>query len=95
MTQFTKDDVYYFAKFARLAMTDSEAESYASRLSDMIGFADALKEVDTENVGPMTHPLKLINVLREDIPTDRLDREEMLKSVKEHEAGMIKVPNIL
>ena len=34
----------------------------------------------------MTHPLQLYNVLRKDIPTDALDREEMLKSVKEHEA---------
>ena len=60
-----------------------------------IGFANKLQEVDTEHVAPMTHPLQLYNVLREDIPTDALDREEMLKSVKEHEAGQIKVPTIL
>ena len=46
-------------------------------------------------IAPMTHPLQLYNVMREDIPTDVLDREEMLKSVKEHEDGEIKVPTIL
>jgi len=95
MTQFTKDNVLYFANFARLGMTDAEAESFASQLEALIGFSDILNEVDTENVEPMTHPLHLFNVLREDVPADILDREEMLKSVKETEAGMIKVPNIL
>ena len=47
--------------------------------------SDKLQEVDTDNVAPMTHPLQLFNVMREDVPTDVLDREEMLKSVKEHE----------
>ncbi|MFD1927753.1 Asp-tRNA(Asn)/Glu-tRNA(Gln) amidotransferase subunit GatC [Sporosarcina siberiensis] len=95
MTQFTKDNVQYFANFARLGVTDTEAEVFASQLEVLIGFSDILNEVDTENVEPMTHPLHLFNVLREDVPTDVLDREEMLKSVKETESGMIKVPNIL
>ena len=95
MTQLTIDEVKRHAGLARLAMTDDEAEMFAEQLEDMIGFANKLNELDTENVAPMTHPLPLYNVLREDIPTDALNREEMLKSVKEHEAGQIKVPTII
>lgn len=95
MTQFTKDDVHYFANFARIALTDAEAEILAPNIGEMIEFTNALRDVDTENVQPMTHPLAMVNVLREDTPVDVLDREEMLISVKEHEDGMIKVPNIL
>lgn len=58
-------------------------------------FSDLLKEVDTSNVEPMTHPLTITNVLREDTPADILDREDMLKSVEDAEDGLIKVPNIL
>ncbi|MCG3086395.1 Asp-tRNA(Asn)/Glu-tRNA(Gln) amidotransferase subunit GatC [Sporosarcina cyprini] len=93
--QFTKDDVYYFANFARIAFTDEEAEQYADQLSELDKFAERFEEVDTANVQPMTHPLHQVNVLREDVPTDILNRDEMLASVKEHEDGMIKVPNIL
>ena len=32
----------------RLAMTDAEAEMFAEQLDDMIGFANKLQEVDTE-----------------------------------------------
>ena len=64
-------------------------------LASIISMADELTELDTENVIPMTHALELINVMREDVPNDVLDREEMLKSVKEHKDGQIKVPTIL
>jgi len=95
MTKFTAVDVQYFANFARIAFSDQEAEEYSALISELVEFGDALKEVDTDNVEPMTHPLQLFNVLREDVPQDILDRDEMLASVKEHEDGMIKVPNIL
>lgn len=95
MTKFTPEDVQYFANFARIAFSDQEAEVFSEIISDLVEFGDALKEIDTENVEPMTHPLQLYNVLREDVPQDILDRDEMLASVKEHEDGMIKVPNIL
>ncbi|MBO1913127.1 Asp-tRNA(Asn)/Glu-tRNA(Gln) amidotransferase subunit GatC, partial [Microvirga sp. 3-52] len=64
-------------------------------LATFIGYADKLNELDLENVVPMTHALQQINVMREDVERNVLDRDEMLKSVKEHENGEIKVPTIL
>ena len=95
MTKFTAEDVQYFANFAKIAFTDQEAEEFSASISELVEFADVLKDVDTDNIEPMTHPLQLFNVLREDITKDILDRDEMLASVREHEDGMIKVPNIL
>ncbi|MCM3711438.1 Asp-tRNA(Asn)/Glu-tRNA(Gln) amidotransferase subunit GatC [Sporosarcina luteola] len=95
MTKFTTEDVHYFANFAKIAFSDQEAEVFSEIISELVEFGDALKEVDTDNIEPMTHPLQMFNVLREDVPQDVLDRDEMLASVKEHEDGMIKVPNIL
>lgn len=95
MTNVTKDDVQYFAKFAWMDMSDEQAELFAEKLSELITFTSHIQEVETDQVEPMTHPLQLFNVMREDVPHDVLDREEMLQSVKEHEDGMIKVPSIL
>lgn len=95
MSNFSKEDVQYYAKFAHIDMPDSEAEKFATRLDTLLGFSDRLKELDTEGVEGMTHPLAMTNVFREDIPADILDRDEMLKSVEDHEGGQIKVPNIL
>ncbi|MFJ7936533.1 Asp-tRNA(Asn)/Glu-tRNA(Gln) amidotransferase subunit GatC [Sporosarcina sp. NPDC096371] len=95
MTQLTKEQVKHHATLAWIAITDEEAEAYVSQLGGIVEFVKELEEVDTEQVEPMTHPLQIFNVMRKDVPADVLDREEMLKGVKEHEAGQIKVPNIL
>ncbi|WP_318616395.1 Asp-tRNA(Asn)/Glu-tRNA(Gln) amidotransferase subunit GatC [Sporosarcina sp. YIM B06819] len=95
MTQLTKEQVKHHATLAWLAITDDEAEAYVTELSGIVDFVKELQEADTDGVEPMTHPLQVFNVLRKDVPTDILDREEMLKSVKQHEDGQIKVPTIL
>lgn len=95
MTTVTIDEVNYLAGRIRLGLSEDEAATYAEELGELISFIGKLQEVDTEQVAPMTHPLQMVNVLRKDVPVDVLDREEMLKSVKEHEAGQIKVPTII
>ena len=95
MTTITKEEVKDVASRAMLAITDAEAEMFAEDLSTFIEYGDMLQELDTENVVPMTHALQQMNVMREDVEADVLNREEMLKSVKEHQGGAIKVPTIL
>ena len=95
MTKLTKDEVKDIAGRAMLALTDEEAEKFAGELTTFIDFGEKLNELDTENVVPMTHALQQMNVMREDVEADVLDREEMLKSVKDHQDGAILVPTIL
>ncbi|QUW23633.1 Asp-tRNA(Asn)/Glu-tRNA(Gln) amidotransferase subunit GatC [Sporosarcina sp. Marseille-Q4063] len=95
MTKVTKEELLAVADRAMLELTDEEADVFTEDLATFIGFADKLNELDLENVVPMTHALQQINVMREDVERDVLDRDEMLKSVKEHQNGEIKVPTIL
>ena len=95
MTKITKEEVLGVADRAMLAITDEEVELFTEDLATFIGYADKLNELDLENVVPMTHALQQVNVMREDIEKDVLDRDEMLKSVKEHQNGEILVPTIL
>lgn len=95
MTKLTKEEVQAVAHRAMLELTEEEAEMFAEDLSSVIAYADNLNELDTENVIPMTHALQQLNVMREDVVENVLDREDMLESVKEHQAGEILVPTIL
>ncbi|KZE37786.1 glutamyl-tRNA amidotransferase [Bhargavaea cecembensis] len=96
MAVITKDQVKHVANLARLAITEEkEVEYYTEKLATIIEFAEQLNEVDTSGVEPTTHPVPLVNVLREDEPAKGLDRDLMLKNVPEHEDGMVKVPSIL
>ncbi|KOF09679.1 glutamyl-tRNA amidotransferase [Planococcus glaciei] len=95
MAKITKEEVIEVAHLARLAITDEEAVHFADQLEAITNAMELLNELDTENVEPTTHVLPMVNVLREDKSIPGLDRELVLKNVKEHEAGQIKVPTIL
>lgn len=95
MSNITKEELLDVAGRAMLELTDEEVEQYTADLSAFMAYADKLNELNTDNVEPMTHALQQANIMREDIVKDVLDREEMLKSVKEHQDGEIKVPTIL
>ncbi|MGH2319634.1 Asp-tRNA(Asn)/Glu-tRNA(Gln) amidotransferase subunit GatC [Planococcus sp. SE5232] len=95
MAKMTKEEVIEVAHLARLAITNEEAEHFADQLEAITNAMELLNELDTDNVEPTTHVLQMVNVLREDKSIPGLDRELVLKNVKEHEGGQVKVPTIL
>ena len=95
MATITNEEVRHVAHLARLAITEEEVEHFTEQLAKIVQFADKLNELDTTNVEPTTHVLPLENVLREDKSVAGLDRDLMMKNVKEQEAGQVKVPAIM
>ncbi|GAB6100008.1 Asp-tRNA(Asn)/Glu-tRNA(Gln) amidotransferase subunit GatC [Halanaerocella petrolearia] len=90
-----KETVERVAHLARLELTEEEVEEFTEQLSDILGHAEKLNELDTEDVEPMAHVLPVNNVLRDDEVRESLDREEALANAPEKEQGMFKVPQIV
>lgn len=95
MARLTKEDVQHVADLARLSFSEEELETFTQQLDDIIGFAEQLNELDTENVEPTTHVLEMSNVLRDDESWEWLTREEALKNAPEKQDGQVKVPSVL
>ncbi len=95
MAKMTKEEVIEVAHLARLAITDEEAVHFADQLEAITNAMELLNELDTENVEPTTHVLPLVNVMRKDKSIEGLPREMVMKNVKEHEGGQVRVPTIL
>jgi aspartyl-tRNA(Asn)/glutamyl-tRNA(Gln) amidotransferase subunit C len=95
MSEITKEQVLHVAHLARLAITDEEAEKMTKELDAIIGYAELLNELDTDNVEPTTHVLDLKNVMREDEPRKWIDREDALKNAPDEKNGQFRVPSIL
>ncbi|MFK8795741.1 Asp-tRNA(Asn)/Glu-tRNA(Gln) amidotransferase subunit GatC [Planococcus plakortidis] len=95
MAKMTKEEVIEVAHLARLAITDEEAVHFADQLEAITNAMELLNELDTESVEPTTHVLPLVNVMREDKSIEGLPRELVMKNVKEHEGGQVRVPTIL
>ncbi len=62
-------DVEYFARLARIRLTDEEKARFAKELASVLAYVEELKEVDTENVSPMTGGTDLRSVYRDDEPS--------------------------
>ena len=61
----------------------------------MIGFIDKLSELDTTGVEPLLHISQNKNVLREDVPSNMLSRDEALKNAPHHDGVYFKVPKVI
>ncbi|MNO42550.1 Aspartyl/glutamyl-tRNA(Asn/Gln) amidotransferase subunit C [compost metagenome] len=89
------NDVEHVAKLARLNLTDEERVMFTEQLNAILQYADKLNELDTENVEPTTHVLKLHNVMREDEVKESLSAEKVFRNAPEEEDGQFKVPAVL
>ncbi len=89
------DDVRHIAKLARLGVTEEEVARFAEQLSGILEHFSALEAVDTSKVEPTANPLPLTNVMREDVVTPSLAREEVLANAPEVEDGLLRVRAVL
>ena len=88
----TRADVENVAGLARLHLTDEEIGRMEGQLSRILEAIDALRDVDTSQVGPTASVLALENVMREDIPSDGISREAALANAPLREGDHLRVP---
>jgi len=65
--QLTTEQVKKIAQLARLELTPEEMERYAGQLTDILTYAELLKELDTNAVAETSQVTGLSNVTREDV----------------------------
>lgn len=95
MAELTDDDVRHVARLARLALTDDEVTNLRGELTQILGYAEQVGELATEDVPPTGHPSGLRNVLRDDEPRPSLPPDAALSTAPEAEDGRFRVPRIV
>ncbi|MGQ0550091.1 MAG: Asp-tRNA(Asn)/Glu-tRNA(Gln) amidotransferase subunit GatC [Armatimonadota bacterium] len=87
--------VEHVARLARLALSDEERERFAEQLGRILEYCALLDAQPLEGVPPTSHVMPITNVLRDDVVTPSLSREEVLGQAPAHEAGFFRVPRVL
>ena len=87
--------VAHVARLARLELSQEELARYTGQLASVLEYAAELAELEVGDLEPMSHPLPLSNVLREDEPGPTLERDEVLAAAPAVEDGRFRVPRIL
>jgi aspartyl-tRNA(Asn)/glutamyl-tRNA(Gln) amidotransferase subunit C len=90
-----EDQVRHVAALARLSLDDAELADLTPKLAAILRYAEQVGEVAADDVEPMTHPLGLVDVLREDVPGAVLSAAEVLASAPDPQVGRFGVPRIV
>ncbi len=93
--KLSRDEVVHIAALARLGMTEADIEKAREQLSNILENFEVLKEVDTANVPPTAQSIKLVNVLRDDVPQASLSPEEVLANAPDREGDLFKLRAVL
>ena len=93
--RLSPSQVAHVARLARLELTDEELARYTEQLASMLDHFRDIDALQLDDVVPMTQPLPLQNVFRDDVVGPTLDRDEVLAAAPAAEAGRFRVPPIL
>ena len=93
--RLSPSQVAHVARLARLELTEQELARYTEQLASMLDHFRDIDALDLDDVVPMTQPLPLQNVFRDDVVGPTLDRDEVLAAAPAAEAGRFRVPPIL
>ena len=95
MSTISRDEVARLAKLARLALSDSELDSFAGQLDAILGYVGKIQAVDVSGVEPTGNPLKSETVTRPDIVAPGLTQQQALAEAPSADEGRFVVPQIL
>jgi aspartyl-tRNA(Asn)/glutamyl-tRNA(Gln) amidotransferase subunit C len=95
----TPQDVSRIAHLARLELHETEHASMLSQLNGFFSIVEQMSAVDTRGVAPLYTPLSAIDEvalrLRDDIVTERNDRDLNQRSAPAVEDGLFLVPKVI
>ena len=91
----TKDTILKISNLAKISITDQEVEKLESEISTIISWVDALNEVDTENVTPMSNSLTNTLRMREVLVTDGNKVSDILSNSPADDENFFVVPKVI
>lgn len=65
----TQADIKHIAHLARIAVSDSEADTTLTKLTGILGLIEQMQAVDTTGIIPMSHSQDVVQRLRPDVVT--------------------------
>jgi aspartyl-tRNA(Asn)/glutamyl-tRNA(Gln) amidotransferase subunit C len=95
MLSITREEVVHVAQLARLHLGPDQLAAMQHHFEQILEHFARLAEIDTEGVEPTFHPLPRVNVMREDEPTEPMDRERILRNAPSGDEECFLVPLIM
>jgi aspartyl-tRNA(Asn)/glutamyl-tRNA(Gln) amidotransferase subunit C len=95
MARIDRVEVERVASLARLSVSDEQAERLAVELDSFLGYIETLRELDTSQVEPTSHPIPLPTPMREDLAEAPIDAELAVANAPESAGFAFLVPKVI
>lgn len=93
--EITKETVEYVSHLARIKLNDSELETLAVQLKDILDFIDKLNKLNLKDILPTSHILPINNILRDDLPEISLSGDKALSNAPLKKDNFFSVPKVI
>lgn len=90
-----RDTVKRIARLARIEVPESDLDTLAGELSNILGWVEQLDEVDTSDVKPMASVAEMKLRWREDVVTDGGVADKVTANATDPQNGMFSVPKVV
>jgi len=89
------EDVRWVAHLARLELSETELTAMTCQLGAILDYVHQLRQVPTDGVEPLAHPLPVHNVFRADEPAPSLPVDAALANAPDRRGDFYGVPAVL
>lgn len=93
--QITKDTILSVAKASCINLTEKEVEQFLADFNTILDAFSKISEVNTKDVQPAFHPIKLQDITRDDVPKQGCTQDQALSLSKHTGNGCFVGPKIL
>lgn len=90
-----RDDVHKTAHLAKILIDDNQADQIAKDCSNIMQLIEKMQSVDTSDVAPMAHSFDAEQPLRDDVVTEKDQREALQQNAPNAQQGLFLVPTVI
>jgi len=90
-----REELMHIAKLADLNLSEEEMTKYLQDMEDILGLANQINQVDTNQIDESIGALEQNNVFRKDEVKEFENPESLLQNAPNCENGMFHIPRVL
>ena len=91
----TRAEIEHVARLARLALSDSEQELFASQMSAFLSYVETLNELNTDGILPTAHAVPMENAFRPDVVQASIGIDKALHNAPDRVETFFQVPPVI
>ena len=90
-----KNEILKIASLAKLKFNDDEIEKFTYQFNEILNYINKLNEINTDNVEPLSHPLEINSVMRDDELKISISTDKALMNSPDKDDKFFKVPKVI